>query len=859
MIPETYLEFPGESGRYFPSNIPFLSPEARVVAEDGFSFAHILDSSSGRYIQHGLQIFPNRDEFGGYPIHEGCWRILNALLEVSDVLLHDRMSTFYKILDNTSYLTFGCKLLWPHRYHGLSDERSQPAMWIPTPELKYVESDPWVMNDIPTLLKTSWIKRQDRQFLFVPRILPLPVELVQRIYSYLDWSDMANLLLLKTAVNIKVPTSYWRSLLLPGAEFGYLYLDETQKINQGLSSFQKFCIARMQQVKESDVIKNRRRIWKICNALADQIIDISSCDSQGLDPVDPVSGFDTIPDTSPPTPSCWVQSEGYTYHGTEANSRTFLGSKAIYQGEIDVDSIEALILSYTGSGSMSFLSGITVLPSGKQIGYITDRTRLVPWVEKTVLSVAVSTYGIVDISLSHAVDEPNWMLVEKDFRERQVAVRYRLLGNTVDGVKIRGRWDASKMIEIRLSTSQILDDQSLTSEAETFLQKHAWTPGIPPLQLDINTQSYSGAPYTWSGAPRYCPLQFVLFPSSSLLTLITGWSSSNRISALTFHFKGHSPVTLGEPQGTPSDFLINGEAGEEIASMHALLHKDHRDSLCGIVLETNTGRKALFGIEKLNNCYSRPLFSPQGPRLKGLYGVSRRFRLDTCDLSSIGVITYPRTNGEIEVTPPPLNWGSLGVENAIFVDHTSSEHIRIQNQTQYGDYHYLRRSLHVGPIKQFANTATLKDCRRIIFYKKSYHGKSRIVGMKLYYKQDVRECGNPRILGRISDGIQESRVLELPEDGSSFIRRLLVHVREPPSEPIRGNTYMCGLTVQLSDGESMLWGSNNIQTAPKYLPLKRESTLRWDYNERFDIISVIEEKERIRSGRLLQAVQLDSL
>ncbi|KAK6500927.1 hypothetical protein TWF506_003685 [Arthrobotrys conoides] len=852
VIAEAYLEDFDENGRRFPSNTPFLSPEI-IVTEDGPLIPKIWEFSSERFIQPKFQFSShhNLNGPGGYPIHEGCWRILNPLINDSDVNLYDRMSTFRRILAGTSLVLSGRKLLWPHGYHGLSATGAQSEKWGPTPEVKYVNKNPWVIDDNPTLLKIASIKRQNRQVLCVPRILPLPVELVQRVYGYLDWSDIGNLLLVKTAVDVKAPASYWRTLFQPRAEFGYFGLDESVEANQGLSLFQKFCIARAQQVGQSDALKNRRRIWNICRELADQIIDISSCQLHGLDHTDSSNAFSIILEPSPAKPNIWVQCEGHICHGMEDYPRVFQGSKAIYEGEIDVESIDALRLSYAGTGSMSFLSGITVLPSGKQLGYITNRTRLVPWVSRTVLSVAVSRYGIVDISLSDSVHGPNWTLVDEDFEKREIAVKYRFLKctDTVDSVKIQGKWDVSKMTEIRLSTFQIVDDLSLNSKREIFLQQHAWAPGIPSDDLYISPQSYAGAPYIWPGTPRYCPLRYVLFPPPSYMTLITAWSISSRISALVFRFTGHPPVTLGVCRGTPSDFPINGAAGEQIATIHVLLHNDHPDSMCGILFETNTWRKALFGVLKPDNCHERRILPAQGPRLQGLYGVVREFWLSTYDISSIGVITS-RTDDDDDTNacpppPPPFDINDSRIENATYVEHIRRAQINSKIIARYGDYHYRTRSIHVGYIKQFANKATFKDCHRILFYSRNCPDM-RIVGMKLYYSDDVRECGNPRILGRISGGIEEPTALELPEDGSVFICRLTVYVRQLQWGDSRGNTSVCGLRVETSNGESRLWGTmdaGEVVTQRRDLKLQRESIIRWDYNQIFDIISVIDEEE----------------
>ncbi|KAK6504646.1 hypothetical protein TWF481_006585 [Arthrobotrys musiformis] len=714
--------------------------------------------------------------------------------------------------------------------------------------------DPWITNDMATLKTVSLAKSEFPEFLFLPRILPLPVELVQRVYTYLDRTDLAKLLSLKTMDSVKVPSSYWRSLFHHRAEFGYFYLDKTAESNQNLSWFQKFRVARTQLRTAPDSLKNRRRIWTICNGLADQIIDISGCQMQGLYPVNPVDGFNYIPEASPPRPNCWVQCEGYIHQGMQINSRVFRGSRAGYEGEIDVGSIEALLLSYSGSGSMLFLSGITVLPSGKQIGYITKRTRLVPWATKTVLSVALTTYGIVDISLSNTIHESNWMLSDTDFRERKIALKYRLLKNSTEGAKLQGRWDASKIIEMRITTSQILDDQSLNSEAETFIQNHCWTPSLPPSELDLNPYSYSGVLYLWEGAPRYCPLQYIVLPSSAPLTMITGWMTIHRLSALGFHFKDHPPMVLGEPKGTPSNFAINGEGGEEIASIHALLDKSYNDSLCGVMIETNSGRKARFCVEFLQQCLARSLLPPQKRSLRGFYGINKNFRLPVYDLCSIGAMTYPRVDNDVESEPPrelfsadSLETNSLKAENATFVRHIGSAKRQEQKRNRInigaydGDYHYRYRSLHVGSMGQFANTASLQDCNRVVCYKEAVP-QSRIVGLQLYYKERLVRYGTPRILGRISDSAQDEKILDLRDGNGGLWNIVSLEIfTQEPSQTVRRNTFVSGLRMHLSNGQSILWGAEDAIKASKTLNLTPRCTLRWDYNERFDIISVLDE------------------
>ncbi|KAF3930692.1 hypothetical protein ABW19_dt0208351 [Dactylella cylindrospora] len=629
VVPHTHLN--GKTA----SDTPFLSNDARLVRRGRAPEPQVLDAASGKYVRQNFVIFrkpKSEDVVLGYPIHQSCWNILSVLLTNDAGITLKRMISLYEILDDAAFFNLG--MIWPHQYHGL--EKYQLLLWTLPLEFPYVQNDPWeVGSPNQALVNRALVMdgRESEESAMIPLIASLPIELVEYIYSYLSLQDVRELQKINTRVKVGLPQRFWRSFLLPWAELGHFMLGDMGVIGS-YSPLLQLQLAEGSLSMPGDLgmhMKNRHRVWEICKDLASQVTDVSTSKCYGFQPIEP-TGYTPISIKSHKSQkSCLVESEVSTDRLFNDSRYSHYRTRVRFEGEIEATSVGSILLHYVGAGGLRYLSGMTLLPGEEKLGFITNQTRKISLGSKNILWLAVSKYGVIDMSFSDNIDEADWALSNEEFVTREVAVKRRILEPTESGLrsmKVQAKLDASKMVTLCIHMPDILDDEQVKNNYdESYIQSYSWLPRIPLSRFNLNPKTHLGR--SWSGPLeselklKFNPLKQVTFDHAPL-SLITCWAdgSSPYLAGFSFQFKNpeiNPTVNLGQRYGAALDFPINGEAGEYISSITTFLREENR-ILQGIIIETNAGRRASFTVGKLDNCDIQRWNSGNGGRIVGFYG-----------------------------------------------------------------------------------------------------------------------------------------------------------------------------------------------------------------------------------------------
>ncbi|EPS37273.1 hypothetical protein H072_9060 [Dactylellina haptotyla CBS 200.50] len=796
-----------------------IIPSVLQPASHGLPIAGHFDHEANKFTQHvGMSVFRNTslaetNNSHGYPIHESCWSILNFMLQaaaastVSEKELHKKL---YKILDNTAYSEY--KLFWPHEYYGLA--RYQPSDYWQLPlEFPFTEDDP--LADISPLLESTTYE----PFL-LPDFLPLPAELRLRIFNELDPTDIRNIKCIPSIYRAAFPDYYWKKFTLPTTttEFGYLNFSNSSPISSQYSWYHLLQVAKRQFLSTGH-LQNRHRIWKICRDISFLVVDTVNSEPTNLTPVDFYEERDLLispgwPDM-PHSFTAWSESRGYDFG--EWRDYEFFGTFALFSGETSTVPTEEIVLHYTGAGDMQYISGIQLLPSDQQVGYLTGKTRALKTIDMEFLSVATSQYGLVDVSLSKLKDEYNWKDGKHPTLGRdKIAITRRTLrpSNTrAREIRVFAKLDATKITILTFRMEDIIPQDEL-DDLERQFQMVSWTPTIPKHIPSTLGAGYGGRD-TWE-CEKFRPCEVISFDDRKV-ERVTGWSTlgDNALAGITVHFEeeaANPPSSMGDVSsyGSVVDFLVNGEAGEYIESVEVITGEEF-SVLVGLKFTTNWGREGhLSPRTHLNNrpVSSWPVQIPQGHKITGFYGDFDKSEL--C-LGYFGVLSAP-----VQYQPRPKNT----------LLHTSSPGIPTTAVLK-------------GTI--YSSTAPLHPCREITCYSTNYP-RFRLTGLLLEYQQGDNEATLRHLVGSIGNSMALPEKLVLGESEQLTKIEWDTHTL-PFSTRQRLETSLASLKITTSKGNSITWGilsSNRVgHISLKYkiggtLEVHPKSTLRWDYDKEYD-------------------------
>lgn len=444
------VAMPGQDLRD-PEYVPHMTPTVRLNAESRIwdPVPQVYDKHSGCYIPLNFNLpmpyvpgkMPGR--VTGYPFHEACWNILKQILCSYDgqvTLL--RMATLFKIFDRYAYNAI--EAMWPHDYGGLLkyhfDARYNSELPVPL-ELAYVEEDPWdieanALKDIMQRMQTS--KASNALSRSVPSLFKLPNELAERIYEYLEVSEVKNLQTIQSVNMSELSNAFWKRCCLSSTtEVGYFCLNNVPELLRDHSWFEIAAAAETTDALSAGM-KNRLRIWNLCKGLAIQTIDISDSERFGLEKFSRKSIRDSFKKK--------VDLDRYPYAIVGATSQYHRTALALYEGSINSEDVEGIEIFYSGTGSFAYVSGLMFIPSGQKLGYITRRSRVIHFEPSPqILSMAFNELGIIDLSLSNSTISTTWR-DDTEFRKRSVAVIRRFLSRTDKigrRIEVRAEFDVS--------------------------------------------------------------------------------------------------------------------------------------------------------------------------------------------------------------------------------------------------------------------------------------------------------------------------------------------------------------------------------------------------------------------------------
>ncbi|KAK6536688.1 hypothetical protein TWF281_000909 [Arthrobotrys megalospora] len=609
-------------------------------------------------------------------------------------------------------------------------------------------------------------------------------------------------------------------------------------------------------------MRNRQRIWKLCKGLADQVRDIANSNDSFLDPV--LSSYEEKmmsvylsisqasdagdKDAEQPIKFC-VQPGGLEC--TElAIDENVARPWAQYKAETPKSSAERIVLYYAGSGDyMKYVCGIQLLPAGNSIGYITSHRRIIELEGKRALTVAMSQFGLLDISISQEADSPNWLNGRKAPRRyfdtvthSRILFRHPAL-KQVD-LKLSAELDASKIVSLTFESSSFIPHDELET-SESALQL-SWAFNFPAKSLKLSQITFPTLP------PRQTesmPTYQILFEELPLRR-ITGWVNKQQefLSGITFYTANDvdctdTNLTLGNAGGTPIDFIVHGTSGEYLVGMD-VYSWTQRKNFAGIKLCTNWGRVGIFTgytTHLTDTIGSRSLHIPPQHEIVGLYAIRPRF---LSSLPFLGILTQPSTFPILEPTisnEPKEHRICTALDVSEFLSTWSTEPTSIPSLSS--PLYSLRTLEKLG---HYATQAPVARIRQITCYRKLISKGAteylRIIGLLLEYGAGGSARTTPAsvLLGRISgyDQVCPEKLVLDPNKGET-VAAIDKYVEAHSPGQLDHRVYIDGLRIHTNFGQSISWG--NVQGSefkaygrssprPIRLRVRIDDILRFDYN-----------------------------
>ncbi|KAK6531968.1 hypothetical protein TWF694_003131 [Orbilia ellipsospora] len=595
----------------------------------------------------------NDSRRSGYPIHQSCWSIFNHVLQATgvNIPLTKLHQTLYEILDNTAYSAY--KLHWSHEYYGIANYQNNNT-WTLLPSHSFLEDDPEV--DV-----SAFLTQTSKPFL-IPDFLPLPTEIRLTIFSHLTLSDINNLNLIPSATKAQFPDHYWRKFLTPKAKYGYLALSQLPTLSSKTTWYHLFQTAK-RECALTGRLRNRHRIWKICKDLSALVVGVAASSPTNLQNLlhDKERELLTTPAIPDPPGTFTVCSESRGYEPDGLHDHEFFGTFSKYSFQSENVLMERMVLHYVGEGEMEFVCGIEMLPADEEMGYLTGRTREVEVGGMEWVTVAMSQYGLVDVSFSKERDNCSWYrgITPKRYADKIAFTRRRLRTSGKDGHEIQlfGKLDASKITLLSFTVPALIPQEDL-DDTESLIQVVSWSPSIPVSSPSTLTAGYSNS-ITWE-SEKFRPCQNIHF-ADHILKKITAWTSAVTsyedtpvITGFTVYYQNEDlnpSQTIGEKDesGGAVGLSIDGAGGEYLVSADVLTcTSGEDDNLVGIQLGTNRGRKGLLTAGDITSPYNFkiwPISLDTGNRITGFYAdFDKLSKTQNCSrLGYFGLLSAPKT------------------------------------------------------------------------------------------------------------------------------------------------------------------------------------------------------------------------
>ncbi|KAF3317946.1 hypothetical protein TWF173_009767 [Orbilia oligospora] len=472
-----------------------LGDHARIPENEG-EFPELLDESTGTYRRIESALFryeASQADPYCYPVHRACLGILGEVIHSCGIDAHPRE------LIGHMFILFGelpfdwHQVYWPSEYGGISEYQKlvRRANCQVPPRLQFVETSPLDLEGMRKRvdeerenLKENGTEGIENIPSTMPDFVPLPVEVVQQILGFLEWSDIRNLQKIPSKRTIDLPDMFWQELCEFQDEFGFLGYREDDK---SVTSWYEQCVLADRLIKRDlPKIKNRMRIWRLC-------IDIFSVCTHCV--FEEAVGVEKAPDFFE---SLQPEDPRTLLHVQAADRRQLLaptlfdGMCTRFSGTIDNIVATGMYVSFKGTGGLRFVSGFEFMPSEKAVGHLNKfDNSFVSFKSNTpneflIMHVAANRYGIIDISVVSSrspTPEPKW-LGGCDLTHCAITRwTIRFGGPTTIFSKVIVDLNVLTMTSLQILRPSFMSSTTMTPE-ETFIQGHLWKPNIPVLNAD---------------------------------------------------------------------------------------------------------------------------------------------------------------------------------------------------------------------------------------------------------------------------------------------------------------------------------------------------------------------------------------
>ncbi|KAK6339793.1 hypothetical protein TWF718_009186 [Orbilia javanica] len=834
--------------------MPFTLAKNAQIPRDPGGWPQVPDTSDGTYRIFESRLFRNsmfQGESFCYPIHNVCLGLFDEII-ASCGLKRYPLEIFAFLVLIIGELPFDCnQVYWPSEYGGISEYQKGVKRWryeIP-PRLQYIETLPLDLSGLRKKvdeerenLKENGTEGIENIPSTIPDFIPLPVEVVQQILSFLEWSDVQNLQKIPSTRVIDIPDIFWKNLCMFYEEFGFLGYGEDEN---SVESWYEMCVLANRLIKQdSPALKNRMRIWSLCVDIFSIATHCALEDDFGIISTPKESKILEITD---PTNLLVVQS---TPREPLVGLTGYEGVSSCYSGEIDNLAPTGMYVSFKGIGRLRFVSGFKFMPSGQAIGkmnqfenYFVSLDSEVPD-KMSVMHVAANSYGIVDISVVSSYSstpEPVW--IGECLLTDCAITRWIIRPSGAKTIISKIILDLSLLTvtNLQILRPSFISPAAMTAE-EAFIQKHLWMPKVPVLAAETSLnhdlfyciRSEAGALEDGDtpSRSRFNPCEYIY--SNETITRLSLWSNRlrNDISAIELYTKerGPTPYIVGKATGVSTDIFIDGEGGEYISGT-SIVAVEASGAIIGLSISTSYNRKLEISFRDDGQWSGEEgtcvidLCPKDCGKITGFYCQFNQDRREKT-LRGIGVITTKHDDPK----PPPE---ALDTKLSLLMTQLMSP-FRQNPDTP------VRRQGVIGTGWCFISSLSLKGCTKIIAHIQT-DPPFRLSGISVFHAESPIL---PDILGQIGHAATE-QIMSLNAAENEVITKINVYKKRMYVHG-RSGVVVVGLGIWTSkvrgskDHRRMNLGDckrEGVRETTK-LKIQESDVLRWEYNESRDSLSV---------------------
>ncbi|EPS37009.1 hypothetical protein H072_9386 [Dactylellina haptotyla CBS 200.50] len=836
-----------------------------------------------------------------YPVHAFCWELFTSVQEknaLEDSEYTERVKILFKLLGSLRFKP--SHLMWEHEYDGgLPHAPSGETMTATTEGYFYnptIAPGPqeW-LSDTWGDFSMDWLPNRPAQ---IPDLFPnLPSEVIHKVLGFLGYNDLKRLTEMPSRQTVAIPELIWKGFFEGRSDFAFMIPTgddkDRQWYNQLLSSpeteWHKMCVLAKRYIMNRKIsVFMRRRIWDLSVRLSDLIDEIRHSELMamqfhvdypflGQQPRDDLSFH--LPETAtgrsfivqmiqlPEETPVTYASETLNHRSPEYRDMHAVSSR----GELGQIATDEIAVSFIGRGKSQYVSGLYFYPQGVGIGLINwkrmRRVSLRSEHSKLALSIAVNSVGVVDISVTHTYGF-RWLGGGQNLEGAAVARRILtpVVGNKLATMSVVVDLEVYKIKRLGIFSPDI----DPTTRETAVVLGNFWTPAPPTItranKKFMNTDSYydsdvrevAGADYG-SELPdpavlshqldtAFSPFSYIDF-GDRLLNRFTYWVEDNAvisgISVIGVDGDGEpEKFVLGKECGVPVDFSLNPERGERIRYLEIITKKNYGD-IAGLSVYTTARRRFRLATrrEDTQSPVKKPLLPPLGHRITGLYGRYGWIKSydRCCRLVGLGCISVLDPKIPVSGPTPPLK----GFKKTILAEN--AQYVPAPIPAPEDGPNTLPP--HNGVLGKFISVASFDGCKSITAYTcpvergSPYESPIHLTGVELHYsgKKDEELAGNPRVLGRISNGQRAGTAVLDVENGEHFSYIVVYQETHPVGSSV--HTIVTCMELITSTDRVVTLGSPHSRVGCSSWRLGDQKTIVWAFNSETEWVKGYNDEE----------------